>query len=81
MSCQVSGIEEIIKPKHVDKNKKNLTVKVGSVVIDESEDINPSAVISGSDSGESIIRIRNSHLSSLINSKHRFFVETLSVRQ
>ena len=58
MTCQVSGIEEIIKPKQMDKNKKNLTVKVGSVVIDESEDINPSAVISGSDSGESIIRRR-----------------------
>ncbi|KAK2563148.1 Copper-transporting ATPase 1 [Acropora cervicornis] len=53
LTCQVSGIEEIIKPKHMDKNKKNLTVKVGSVVIDETEDINPSAVISGSDSAES----------------------------
>lgn len=54
LSCKVSGIQEIIKPKHVvDKNKKNLTVKVGSVVIDESADIEPSAVISGGDRGES----------------------------
>ena len=53
MSCNVSGIEEIMKPKTVmDKNNKNLTVKVGGVVIDESSDIDPTSVISGGDNGE-----------------------------
>ena len=53
LSCKVSGIEDIIKPKPVtDKNKKNLTVKVGDVVIDESSEIDPTSVISGGDNGE-----------------------------
>lgn len=53
LSCKVSGIENIIKPKPVmDKNKKNLTVKVGDVVIDESSDIDPTSVISGGNNGE-----------------------------
>lgn len=53
LSCKVSGVEELIKPKTVmDKNKKNLTVKVDGVVMDESSDIDPSLVISGSDNGE-----------------------------
>lgn len=53
MSCKVSGVKELIKPKTVmDKNKKNLTVKVDGVVMDESSDIDPSSVISGSDNGE-----------------------------
>lgn len=53
MSCKVSGVEELIKPKTVkDKNKKNLTVKVDGVVIDESQDIDPASVISESDNGE-----------------------------
>ena len=52
LTCKVSGIEEIIKPKTVDKNKKNLTVKIDGVVIDESSDIDPTSVISGSDNGE-----------------------------
>ena len=51
--CKVSGVEELIKPKTVvDKNKKNLSVKVGGVVMDESQDIDPASVISGSDNGE-----------------------------
>ena len=51
--CKVSGFEEIIKPKTVmDKNKKNLTVKVDGVVMDESQDIDPASVISGTDNGE-----------------------------
>lgn len=51
--CKVSGVEELIKPKTVkDKNKKNLTVKVDGVVIDESQDIDPTSVISESDNGE-----------------------------
>jgi len=53
LSCKVSGVEELIKPKTVkDKNKKNLTVKVDGVVIDESQDIDPASVISESDNGE-----------------------------
>lgn len=53
LSCKVSGVEELIKPKTVkDKNKKNLTVKVDGVVIDESQDIDPTSVISESDNGE-----------------------------
>lgn len=53
LSCKVSGTENIIKPKPVmDKNKKNLTVKVGDVVIDESSDIDPTSVISGGNNGE-----------------------------
>lgn len=53
LSCKVSGIDELIKPKSVmDKNKKNLTVKIGGVVIDESSDIDPTSVISGGDNGE-----------------------------
>ena len=53
LSCKVSGVEELIKPKTVrDKNKKNLTVKVDGVVMDESQDIDPASVISGSDNGE-----------------------------
>lgn len=36
----------------MDKNKKNLTVKVGDVVIDESSDIDPTSVISGGNNGE-----------------------------
>lgn len=53
LSCKVSGVEELIKPKTVkDKNKKNLTVKVDGVVIDESQDIDPASVINESDNGE-----------------------------
>ena len=53
LSCKVSGVEALIKPKPVmDKNKKNLTVKVGGVVTDESSDIDPTALISGGDNGE-----------------------------
>lgn len=53
LSCKVSGFEELMKPKTVmDKNKKNLTVKVDGVVMDESQDIDPTSVISGSDNGE-----------------------------
>ena len=53
LSCKVSGIEAIMKSKAVkDKNKRNLTVKVDGVVIDESSDIDPTSVISGSDNGE-----------------------------
>lgn len=53
LSCKVSGVEELIKPKTVmDKNRKNLTVKVDGVVMDESQDIDPTSVISGSDNGE-----------------------------
>lgn len=36
----------------MDKNKKNLIVKVGSVVIDESVDIELLVVISGGDRGK-----------------------------
>ena len=53
MSCKVSDVEELIKPKTVvDKNKKNVSVKVDGVVMDESQDIDPASVISGSDNGE-----------------------------
>lgn len=53
LSCKVSGVEELIKPKTVlDKNKKNLSVKVDGIVMDESQDIDPASVISGSDNGE-----------------------------
>lgn len=51
--CKVSGVEELIKFKIVmDKNKKNLIVKVDGVVMDESSDIDLLSVISGSDNGE-----------------------------
>lgn len=53
LSCKVSGIEAIMKSKTVkDKNKKNLTVKVDGVVMDESSDIDPTSVISGTDNGK-----------------------------
>ena len=53
LSCKVSGVEELIKPKTVlDKNRKNLSVKVDGIVMDESQDIDPASVISGSDNGE-----------------------------
>lgn len=53
LSCKVSGIEEMIKSKAIkDKNKKNLTVKVDGVVMDESSDIDPTSVISGGNNGE-----------------------------
>ena len=53
LSCKVGGVEELVKPKTVlDKNKRNLSVKVDGIVIDESQDIDPALVISGSDNGE-----------------------------
>ena len=53
LSCKVSGVEELIKPKTVlDKNRKNLSVKVDGIVMDESQDIDPASVISGSNNGE-----------------------------
>lgn len=53
LTCAVSGVEDIIKPKTVtDKNRKNLTVKISGVVIDESADADPTSVISGSDNGK-----------------------------
>ena len=62
LSCKVSGIEDIIKPKPViDKNKKNLTVKVGDVVIDESSDIDPTSVISGGNNGEFKYKNKTTH--------------------
>ena len=52
LTCAVSGVEDIIKPKTVtDKNRKNLTVKISGVV-DESADADPTSVISGSDNGK-----------------------------
>lgn len=48
LTCAVSGVEDIIKPKTVtDKNRKNLTVKIS-----ESADADPTSVISGSDNGK-----------------------------
>ena len=62
LSCKVSGIEDIIKPKPVmDKNKKNLTVKVGDVVIDESSDIDPTSVISGGNNGKFKYKNKTTH--------------------
>lgn len=54
LTCTVSGVERIMKPKTVkDKNQKNLTVQVSGVVMDESSDIDPASVIAGTDNAES----------------------------
>lgn len=54
--CVVSGVEDIIKFKIVmDKNWKNLIVKISGVVIDESVDVDLILVISGSDNGKVVV--------------------------
>ena len=58
LTCKVSGIEELIKPKSVtDKNKKNLAVNIGGAVTDESSDIHTTSAISGNDNGEFILEV------------------------
>ncbi|XP_022797109.1 copper-transporting ATPase 1-like isoform X2 [Stylophora pistillata] len=53
LTCTVSGVEGIIKPKTVkDKNRKNQTVKISGVVVDESADAASTSVITGSDNAE-----------------------------
>lgn len=59
LSCKVSGIEELIKPKPVtDKNKKNLSVNICGAVIDE---------ISGNDNGEVILELGSQQKLSMVD--------------
>lgn len=60
LTCTVSGVERIMKPKTVkDKNQKNLTVQVSGVVMDESSDIDPASVIAGTDNGKLKLSVDN----------------------
>ena len=50
LSCTVSGVGHLLEvntEKHKNKKNETLSVKVGAVVIDESTDIDPLAVIGG----------------------------------
>lgn len=74
LSCKVSGIEELIKPKPVaDKNKKNLVVNIGGAVIDESSDIHTTSVISGNDNGEFILELGSQQKLSMVDNNSQIF--------
>ena len=74
LSCKVSGIEELIKPKPVtDKNKKNLSVNICGAVIDESSDIHTTSVISGNDNGEVIVELGSQQKLSVVDNNSQIF--------
>ena len=74
LTCKVSGIEELIKPKPVtDKNKKNLAVNIGGAVIDESSDIHTTSVISGNDNGEFSLELGSQRKLSMVDNNSQIF--------
>ena len=78
LTCKVSGIEELIKPKSVtDKNKKNLAVNIGGAVIDESSDIHTTSAISGNDNGEFILEVGSQRKWSNVDKKGQIFQTSL----
>ena len=80
LSCKVSGIEELIKPKPVtDKNKKNLSVNICGAVIDESSDIHTTSVISGNDNGEFILELESQQKLSMVDSNSQIFPISLQL--